>query len=472
MRNLIRALIAALSLTALPVISQAGLFIGVSVGLPPPALPVYVQPPCPEPGYMWMPGYWAWDDGYYWVPGTWVMAPAPGLLWTPGYWGWSEGAYLWHAGYWGPQVGFYGGINYGFGYTGVGYEGGYWHGRDFYYNRSVTNVSTTNITNVYNRTVVNNVNVTHVSFNGGAGGVGVRPTPAQISAEHQRRFGETPTQRQQEQLAHNDTGLRAAVNQGRPPVAATPKAGTFSGHGVVAARGAEHGAALLAARGSERTGGAAHVTEERAGSAGSSPRYDRPAAAEHTPAQASAPVEQRPGAHGPQYGARAGEHPGGSAAPYEGHAYQPRPEPQAHSEAQSAGRPATPYPVRPAPQYQPHAQAQYPEAQRPQLQYPQAQHPQPQYPQAQRPQPQYPQAQHPQPQYPQAQHPQPQAAAQPPRPAPQPQAHAGPQAYYGAPQGHGAPQGQGAPQGHAAPQGHGGQQAARPEHGGEHNRQG
>lgn len=406
MRNLIRALIAALSLTALPVISQAGLFIGVSVGLPPPPLPVYVQPPCPQAGYMWMPGYWAWDDGYYWVPGTWVMAPEPGLLWTPGYWGWSEGAYLWHAGYWGPQVGFYGGINYGFGYTGVGYEGGYWHGRDFYYNRSVTNVSTTNITNVYNRTVVNNVNVTRVSFNGGAGGVGARPTPAQMTAEHERRFGETPVQRQQEQLAHNDNGLRAAVNQGHPPIAATPKAGAFSGHGVVAARGAEHGAAPLAERGSEHTNGAAHVTEERTGSAGGSPRYDRPATAEHAPApmHASASPEQRPATHAPQYPARAGEHSGGSAAPFEGRAYQPRPAPQPHPEMQSAGRPAAHYPAPPAPQYQPH---------------------------------------------PQPQHPQPQVYSQPPRPAPQPQAHGGQQS-------------------HNAPLGHGGQQAARPEHGGEH----
>jgi hypothetical protein len=376
MRNLIRALIAALSLTALPVISQAGLFIGVSVGLPPPALPVYVQPPCPQPGYMWIPGYWAWgDDDYYWVPGTWVLAPAPGLLWTPGYWGWSEGAYLWHGGYWGPQVGFYGGINYGFGYTGVGYEGGYWHGRDFYYNRSVTNVSTTNITNVYNRTVVNNVNVTRVSFNGGQGGVAARPTPTQISAEHERRFGETSTQRQQEQLAHNDTGLRAAVNQGHPSIAATPRAGTFSGQGVVAARGAEHGAALVAARGSEHTGGAARVTEEHA-----------PA-----PAHASASPEQRPATHAPQYPGRAGVHPGGSAAPYEGHAYQPRPAPQPHAEAQSAGRPAA--------QYQPH---------------PQSQHPQP---------PQHAQQQG----YPQ------------PRPAPQPQAHGGQQSH-NAPQGHGGQQ--------------------------------
>ncbi len=70
-------------------------------------------------GYLWTPGYWAWSDDiqdYYWVPGTWVLAPQPGYLWTPGYWGGEGAVFLWHAGYWGPQVGFYGGINYGYGY--------------------------------------------------------------------------------------------------------------------------------------------------------------------------------------------------------------------------------------------------------------------------------------------------------------------------------------------------------------------
>ncbi len=137
---------------------------------------MYAQPICPGPGYIWTPGYWAWDDddGYYWVPGTWVVAPV-GMLWTPGYWGWGGGFYLWHAGYWGPHVGFYGGINYGFGYGGVGFVGGEWRGGSFYYNRSVTNVSVTNVTNVYNRTVVVN-NRSTTSFNGGTGGVQARPT--------------------------------------------------------------------------------------------------------------------------------------------------------------------------------------------------------------------------------------------------------------------------------------------------------
>ncbi len=154
-------------LLLLPAMAYAGIYI--SVGTAPPPLPVYAQPPCPAPGYIWTPGYWAYSpEGYYWVPGTWVMAPQPGYLWTPGYWGWDDDgdAYLWHPGYWGQQVGYYGGINYGYGYGGYGYEGGYWRDRQFYYNRTVNNVQITNV-NVYNRTVVNNVNVTRVSYNGG-----------------------------------------------------------------------------------------------------------------------------------------------------------------------------------------------------------------------------------------------------------------------------------------------------------------
>ena len=104
------------SVMSLSTTSSAQIGVGISVRIGPPALPVYAQPICPGPGYLWTPGYWAWsdDDGYYWVPGTWVVAPV-GMLWTPGYWGFAGGFYGWHAGYWGPHVGFYGGINYGFG---------------------------------------------------------------------------------------------------------------------------------------------------------------------------------------------------------------------------------------------------------------------------------------------------------------------------------------------------------------------
>jgi len=170
-----------LILFALPAAAFAQ--VRVSVRIAPPVIPVYEQPICPGDGYMWTPGYWGWDDGvgdYYWVPGTWVMAPEVGFLWTPGYWGWGDGGYFWNEGYWGQTVGFYGGINYGFGYFGVGFGGGRWDGGHFFYNRAVMNVNVTEIHNVYNTRVEENNN--HVSYNGGNGGVVARPTPEEEAA--------------------------------------------------------------------------------------------------------------------------------------------------------------------------------------------------------------------------------------------------------------------------------------------------
>src|SRR5882762_5242239 len=220
---------------AMPALSQAQIAIGVSVRVGPPVLPVYAQPICPGPGYIWTPGYWAHDeDDYYWVPGTWVMAPEPGLLWTPGYWGFSDGLYVWHGGYWGPHVGFYGGINYGYGYTGVGFWGGEWRGREFVYNRSVTNVNVTVIHNYYNRTVVVN-NVNRVSFNGGPHGIQVRESERERVAEHEHHFEARREQIEHEHAARADRSQWASVNHGRPAVAASARAGDFH-RDVVAAR--------------------------------------------------------------------------------------------------------------------------------------------------------------------------------------------------------------------------------------------
>jgi hypothetical protein len=219
--------------------SSAQIAVGISVHIGPPALPVYEQPLCPGPGYLWTPGYWAWgdDDGYYWVPGTWVVAPV-GLLWTPGYWGWAGGLYAWHPGYWGPHVGFYGGVNYGFGYGGVGFFGGEWRGGAFFYNTAVVRVDTVHVTNVYvNRTVVVN-NVSHVAFNGGEGGVVARPTPAEEAAAREPHQAAVAAQVQQEHAASQNRAMFASANHGAPAVAATARPGEFSGRGVVAARSA------------------------------------------------------------------------------------------------------------------------------------------------------------------------------------------------------------------------------------------
>ncbi len=208
----VRSLLFSSVLLGAPLASQAGVFVSITVA--PPILPVYVQPACPGDGYLWTPGYWAYGDaGYFWVPGTWLMPPRIGVLWTPGYWGWGGGFYRWNAGYWGPHVGFYGGVNYGFGYGGVGFEGGFWNGGHFNYNRSVTNVNITNVHNTYvrNVTVVNN---TRASFNG-PNGVTARPTPQEQTYTHEQHFQPTGAQIAHQQAASSNHALLASVNHGR-----------------------------------------------------------------------------------------------------------------------------------------------------------------------------------------------------------------------------------------------------------------
>ena len=234
-----RLLLLALLMLAIPAASFAGIFVSITVA--PPPLPVYVQPVCPQAGYLWTPGYWAWEDeGYYWVPGTWVPAPSVGVLWTPGYWGWDDGYYRWNGGYWGPHVGFYGGVNYGYGYGGEGFFGGEWRGNGFYYNRAVMNVDNTRISNVYvNKTViVNNTIVNNVSYNGGTGGTRRAPTATEQQVARERHIQPTREQAQHETAASHNRQLLAKYNGGKPAIAATARPADFSRRSAVPARAA------------------------------------------------------------------------------------------------------------------------------------------------------------------------------------------------------------------------------------------
>jgi len=207
-----------LVLCLLPAVSHAQIAVGVSIHVGPPALPVYTQPPCPTEGYLWTPGYWAYGPvGYFWVPGVWVAPPRVGLLWTPGYWGFAGGLYGWHTGYWGPHVGFYGGINYGFGYGGVGFVGGHWGGGGFVYNSAVLNVGVGFHNTFVDRTVINNTTVVnnHYSFNG-EGGVGARPTPEEQATEHENHIQPTPNQISHEHAMSQDRNQLASMNGGHP----------------------------------------------------------------------------------------------------------------------------------------------------------------------------------------------------------------------------------------------------------------
>ena len=228
-RTLLLALCVPLALACMPSPAAAQIAVGISVHVGPPAIPVYVQPACPTEGYLWTPGYWSYGDaGYYWVPGVWVSPPRAGVLWTPGYWGFAGGVYGWHGGYWGPHIGFYGGVNYGFGYGGVGFVGGEWRGGRFAYNTAVLNVNSTVVHNTFvDRTVVHeNIGVSaHASFNGGPGG-----TTAVASAQERAAANEPHVQPTSEQVSHEhaasqDRSNFASTNHGKPANPAMSRVG-------------------------------------------------------------------------------------------------------------------------------------------------------------------------------------------------------------------------------------------------------
>jgi len=305
----LRWLLLALVLTVIPASSYAGVFI--SVGFAPPVLPVYVQPVCPEPGLMWTPGYWAYGaDGYFWVPGAWVPAPYAGALWTPGYWGWSNGLFVFHDGYWGRHIGYYGGVNYGFGYGGIGFAGGIWRGGIFSYNTAVMHVGVGGGwgSRVYvDHEVVERGFVardSHVAFSGGPGGIHHEASAEERVAEHDQHRGPSEVQQHHAEAARADKTSYAKSNGGHPanaavahplgsPHAAESHGAESNGAGASHVAGAAHGSEAHAA--STHAGeshamtssrpGAAHMQSggasrapERASAAGS-----HPAAAPHAP---------------------------------------------------------------------------------------------------------------------------------------------------------------------------------------------
>lgn len=250
----------------LPILTATVLFlstaafsqVGATITTAPPPLPLYDQPACtssdicPLDGYVLTPGYWAWDGDYYWVPGTRVYAPEIGDLWTPGYWSWSDGGYVFHEGYWGKSVGFYGGINYRFGYPGHGYEGAVWENGRLYYNTSVNSVSKW-LKGAYYNIAVNSENGwleqkkeipamkhanaknegwtynipvkdngSRVSYDGGKGGIVASATAEEEAAARDKRSGLSLQQLQNAWFAHNDPYQHFAANHGAPAIAATP----------------------------------------------------------------------------------------------------------------------------------------------------------------------------------------------------------------------------------------------------------
>lgn len=204
--------------------------VSLSITVAPPPLPYYAQPQPPGDNYLWMPGYWAWspdDEDYHWVPGTWVLAPGPGELWTPGYWAFEGNGFFWHIGYWGRAVGFYGGVNYGYGYSGSGYQGGHWDRGRFVRSPAVSERGRRGGS---------------VSFQGGRGGSGARPPNPDIHPRPNEHRAPSDAQMQHEYAAVTRPAQRATGAPERPLVAATPRPLAFEAPGVEHARpGPAHG---------------------------------------------------------------------------------------------------------------------------------------------------------------------------------------------------------------------------------------
>jgi len=256
MKKLKSALILLLAVAFMATKADAQISVSFNIGVAPPVMPVYVQPACPTDGYLWVPGYWGYgDDGYYWVPGYWSAPPMVGYLWTPGYYGYSGGFYGWHGGYWGSHIGFYGGVNYGFGYGGSGYGGGNWVGGRFRYNTAVTNVNTTVIHNTYiDRTVINNTTVNNrTSFNGGPGGIQARPTAQEQVAMNEHHIAPTSEQTQHQNFAAHDRTALASVNHGRPATAAVARPMTSAPHATAMNRPATNTANMSHTAGTNHT---------------------------------------------------------------------------------------------------------------------------------------------------------------------------------------------------------------------------
>jgi len=254
----------------------------------PPVMPTYDQPYCPGPGYIWIPGYWAWGipGGYYWVPGVWVFAPRPGYLWTPGYWGFAGGYYGWHQGYWGEHIGYYGGVYYGYGYGGSGYYGGRWNGGVFEYNTSVSRVDNAVVHTTYvDNTVVRNAPETRASYNG-PGGVAAQPTPTEKVAMNEQHLQPTVEQQSHMAVAKSDKTQYASVNNGKPTVTAMNKPGgqAFSPEG--------HTAALHPNTAPAANGAKINAEPAQARPANNAPKESTPAAA--TPQKSNTPAPATP----------------------------------------------------------------------------------------------------------------------------------------------------------------------------------
>lgn len=96
------SLFAILIATTLSLPATAAVWLDVNVG-PPEPLTEYTPPP--RYGYVWSPGYWAWNNGEsVWMDGYW-MEERPGYVWVPDRWNYYTNGWRFERGHYYPASG-------------------------------------------------------------------------------------------------------------------------------------------------------------------------------------------------------------------------------------------------------------------------------------------------------------------------------------------------------------------------------
>jgi hypothetical protein len=73
----------------------------VYVEMAPPRPRYEARPARPAPGYIWIGGYWGWDnDTHVWIGGEWAEPPQPGYAWEAPRWKRHGHRWEYRSGYW------------------------------------------------------------------------------------------------------------------------------------------------------------------------------------------------------------------------------------------------------------------------------------------------------------------------------------------------------------------------------------
>jgi hypothetical protein len=233
--------------------------------------------------------------------------------------------FIFHDGYWGPHVGYYGGVNYGFGYGGIGFAGGEWRGHVFAYNTAVMHVDRRYVHETFEdrarveRSIVARDN--RVAYSGGPGGIHHEPGPEERMAERDQHVTATRFQQQHMQTAMSDRTSYAKNNGGRPSHVAAERPLQSETHAAPMSHGAQNNGAAM-------HGAANGEARPQPGRTPTAATHNTPPAMHQAPAshEPASNFHQPPAAHAtPQSRPAAAPHPQAQSRP-ESHS-----EPAAHS---------------------------------------------------------------------------------------------------------------------------------------------